>query len=222
MPAAATPHAFSLGVNHAVHPTLTRLLGYCAHQDGVFRPDICFGEPCLMLRKIMFAALAAATTLTALPASADAQGYYRGNRDRDGYRGERYRDGDRDRDGYRGERYRTHRRYHRGDYYGYYGRPRTVTRVYVGGPGYYPGYYGRGYYDSPRYYRSSYYGGRGYYRCDDGATGTIVGAGAGALIGREIGRDGRRYRYRGRNSGTTGAIIGGALGALVGREATRC
>ena len=66
-----------------------------------------------------------------------------------------------------------------------------------------------------------YYGGRGY-RCGSGTTGAIVGGAAGALIGREIGRDGRGYRYRGRNSGTTGAIIGGAIGALIGREATRC
>ena len=58
----------------------------------------------------------------------------------------------------------------------------------------------------------------------DGTTGAIVGGASGALIGREIGRDGRGYRgrYRGRGSGTTGAIIGGALGALIGREATRC
>jgi len=55
------------------------------------------------------------------------------------------------------------------------------------------------------------------------AAGAIVGGAAGALIGREIGRDGRGYRYRyHRGGGTAGALIGGALGALVGSEATRC
>jgi hypothetical protein len=73
---------------------------------------------------------------------------------------------------------------------------------------------------APRRYRSRYGYGRGY-GCDDGTSGAIVGGTACALIGREIGRDGRGYR-RGRNSGATGAIIGGAIGALVGREASRC
>ena len=50
--------------------------------------------------------------------------------------------------------------------------------------------------------------------------GAIVGGAAGALVGREIARDGRRYRYRGGN-GTVGALIGGAVGALVGREIDR-
>ena len=67
-------------------------------------------------------------------------------------------------------------------------------------------------------------GRRGYYGCDNGTTGAIVGGAAGALVGREIGRDGRGYRYRygRRGGGTTGAIIGGALGALIGSEASRC
>ena len=72
------------------------------------------------------------------------------------------------------------------------------------------GYYDRGYYDR------RYYGRRGY-RCGSGTTGAIVGGVGGALVGREIGRDGRRYRYgrygRRGGSGTTGAIIGGAIGA---------
>jgi Glycine zipper 2TM domain len=46
-------------------------------------------------------------------------------------------------------------------------------------------------------------------RCDKGTGGTIIGAVAGGLAGRELaGRRGDR---------TTGAIIGGALGALAGR-----
>lgn len=169
-----------------------------------------------MLKKTIIGVLAAVTAFVAIPTAAEAQ-YYR-----DGYYS-------RDRDGYR------HRRH----------RPRT--RVYVQTyypPAYYGGYYGPGYYDSyygpypdryrNRYYRDRYYRGRYYrsgyygrrYRCDDGVTGAIVGGTAGALIGREIGRDGRRGRYgrygNRRGGGTTGAILGGALGALVGREATRC
>ena len=165
-----------------------------------------------MLKKTIIGVIAAATAFVAIPTAAEAQ-YYR-----DGYYG-------RDRDGYR------HRRH------------RSRTRIYVQTyypPAYYGGYYGPGYYDPyygpypdryyrdryyrGRYYRGAYYGRRGYYHCDDGVTGAIVGGTAGALIGREIGRDGRRgrYGYRRGGSGTTGAILGGALGALVGREATRC
>ena len=162
-----------------------------------------------MLRKITLGTLAAATALTALPAAADAQGRHRG------YYG-RHDGGGYDR-GYR-------RGYGGGDYYRYrYYRPRSYTRVYVG-PAYYPGYYDAypAYYGGG-YYRGGGYYGRGYYDCDDGTSGAIVGGAAGALVGREIGRNGRGYRYRyHRGGGTTGAIIGGAIGALVGREATRC
>ena len=169
---------------------------------------------------ILGAAVTLSATVAFAPTDASAQRYRDGYYGRhDGYRGD-YRRG-RDHRGYR-----DYRRY-RGRYY----RPRTRVNVYYGYPaygygygypgygygGYYPSYYG-GYYDGyPRgYYR------RGRYRCGSGTTGAIVGGATGALIGREIGRDGRRYRYRGRGSGTTGAIIGGAIGALVGREATRC
>jgi hypothetical protein len=179
-----------------------------------------------MLRKLIIGAVVSVGAMVAVPAAASAQGYYR-----DGYQGrsyDGYRDGRRY-DGYRGyrrDRYRGSRRYY---------RPRSRVNVYYApsyGYGYYPGYYGGyggGYYGRG-YYNSGYgYGGRGYYgrsryRCGDGTTGAIVGGATGALVGREIGRDGRGYRgrYRGRGSGTTGAIIGGALGALIGREATRC
>ena len=112
------------------------------------------------------------------------------HRDRyDGYYGDRYD----------GRYYDGYRRYRPGDYYG--------------GRDYRRGYdrygYGRGYRD--RYYRGQ--------RCGSGTTGAIVGGAAGALIGREVARDGRRYRRRG--DGTVGAIIGGAVGALVGREIDR-
>jgi hypothetical protein len=87
--------------------------------------------------------------------------------------------------------------------------------------GYYPqqGYYSeQSYYPQQSYSYDNRYYGRSYgyrrHRCS-GTTGTIVGAGAGALLGRSVGR-GRGY-YR-QNSGTTGAILGAALGALVGRQ----
>ena len=54
--------------------------------------------------------------------------------------------------------------------------------------------------------------GRYYCRRSDGTTGLIVGAAAGALLGRQL--DGGRER-------TLGTIIGGAAGALIGREIDR-
>ena len=66
-----------------------------------------------------------------------------------------------------------------------------------------------------RYYGRTY--GYRQHRCS-GTTGTIVGAGAGALLGRSIGRGSGYYHQ---NSGTTGAIIGAALGALAGRQVGR-
>ena len=82
----------------------------------------------------------------------------------------------------------------------------------------------QGYYQQQGYYPQQAYGyDNGYYsrsyrhrqhRCS-GTTGTIVGAGAGALIGRSLGRGSGYYRQ---NSGTTGTILGAALGALVGRQ----
>ena len=71
-------------------------------------------------------------------------------------------------------------------------------------------YYDRdGYYNGPTWRDS-----RGRYRCrrSNGTTGLIIGAGAGALIGREI--DGGRNR-------TTGTVVGAVAGALVGREIQR-
>ena len=51
--------------------------------------------------------------------------------------------------------------------------------------------------------------GRMYCRKSDGTTGLIIGAAAGALLGREI--DGGRDR-------TVGTILGGAAGALLGKR----
>jgi hypothetical protein len=91
--------------------------------------------------------------------------------------------------------------------------------------GYYPqqqnyGYSQQGYYPQQQAYGyDNRYNGRDYgyrnHRCS-GTTGTIVGAGAGALIGRSIGRSGGSYYHQ--NSGTTGTILGAAVGALLGRQ----
>jgi hypothetical protein len=93
---------------------------------------------------------------------------------------------------------------------------------YYGQAYYDRGYYDRGYYDQG--YGNGYYGRPSYrHRCGSGTTGAIVGGAAGALLGREIGRSGRRgyYGYRRGGSGTTGAILGGVAGALLGREVGR-
>lgn len=71
-----------------------------------------------------------------------------------------------------------------------------------------------------QYVRGQYYSGpvwegrdgRVYCRRSNGTTGLIIGAGAGALLGRAIDTRGDR---------TTGTVLGAAVGALVGREATR-
>ena len=90
--------------------------------------------------------------------------------------------------------------------------------------GYYQGQrYDRGYnqrydrrYANQRYYNQRYnnqrYGRHYGQRCSSGTTGTIIGAIAGGLLGREVA--GRRDR-------TTGAIIGAGAGALIGRELGR-
>ena len=92
------------------------------------------------------------------------------------------------------------------------------------------GYYQQqGYYPQQRYsqqqgyyqqqaYNNNGYNGRSYgysrHRCS-GTTGTLIGGGAGALLGRSLGRGSGYYHQ---NSGTTGTIIGGVLGALAGRQ----
>src|SRR3569623_1177814 len=88
-------------------------------------------ESLVMLRKLMFGALAATTALTALPASDDAQ-YY------GGYYGRHY--------------YPSHRShtsvyigYAPGYYGGYYG-PAYYGPTYYSYPAYYGGYYERPYY----------------------------------------------------------------------------
>ena len=82
--------------------------------------------------------------------------------------------------------------------------------------GYAEGYEQMGYY--PQQVEDRAYYGDGYsyrrHRCS-GTTGTIIGAGAGALLGRSLTRGSGYYHQ---HSGTTGAIIGAALGALAGRQ----
>jgi len=80
---------------------------------------------------------------------------------------------------------------------------------------------GRHYHGERRYYSHRhaeprrYYGdSRQAYRCEKtgGTTGLIVGAAAGALLGRAIDTYGER---------TTGTILGAGAGALLGREVTQ-
>jgi hypothetical protein len=78
--------------------------------------------------------------------------------------------------------------------------------------GYDTRYYGRNYhseriYQNTRTWRGN--DGRYYCRKKDGTTGLIIGAAAGALLGREI--DGGYNR-------TSGTVIGGVLGALLGKS----
>lgn len=76
--------------------------------------------------------------------------------------------------------------------------------------------YDRSYYDEPIYRDTRVWQGRDgrtYCRRKDGTTGLVIGAAAGALLGREVaGRRGDR---------TLGAILGAAGGALLGREIDR-
>jgi hypothetical protein len=61
------------------------------------------------------------------------------------------------------------------------------------------------------YYGQNSYDERSYRRCS-GTTGTILGAAAGALLGRAVDRNGSRV---------TGTVAGGAAGALLGREVAK-
>jgi glycine zipper 2TM protein len=73
-------------------------------------------------------------------------------------------------------------------------------------------YYGSRYHSQPVYRGAQTWrgnDGRNYCRKSDGTTGLIVGAAAGALLGRAV--DGG-YNH------TTGTVIGGVLGALLGKS----
>ena len=76
----------------------------------------------------------------------------------------------------------------------------------------YNGYDTRSAYGEPVYGNTRVWQGRdGNYYCrkKDGTTGLIIGAAAGALIGRSVSGYGDR---------TLGTVIGGALGALLGKQ----
>jgi len=66
-------------------------------------------------------------------------------------------------------------------------------------------------YANQRYYNQGY-GNHYGQRCSNGSTGTIIGAIAGGLLGREV---------AGRGDRTVGAIIGAGAGALAGRAIDR-
>jgi hypothetical protein len=100
------------------------------------------------------------------------------------------------------------RGYYQGDN-GYYNQ-RDGRQVYYDNRGYYDD---RGYNDGRNYRNNNY---RGDCRRGKGTVGTIIGAVAGGLLGREVGRGG----YDNRPS-TTGAIIGAGAGALAGRAIDR-
>ncbi len=147
----------------------------------------------LWATSLLSLALPTAPALAHPPGWAPAYGHHdhrasydrRGDRDDQRARYGRYERYDHDD---RKEGYRDNRRYHR---YGYYVVPQRVhpgDRVWLGRDG--------------RYYCQR----------DNGTTGLIIGAAAGALLGRAI--DGGRDR-------TAGTVIGGAAGALIGRDAAR-
>ena len=170
------------------------------------------------MRKLILAAVMTATAMPvtmALPAAADAQGRNERREARECNRELRNADSRRE---YRRERRecarelsqaraRDWRTYNRYDY----------NRPPPGGA-----YYADDYYRDGRYYRERrlayndrvYRGrdGRYYCRRNDGTTGLIIGAGAGALIGHAI-DDGR--------SSTLGTILGAVAGGAIGREVDR-
>ena len=98
-------------------------------------------------------------------------------------------------------------------YYAYGYRPYPPYPV----GGYYPDpVYGYPYGYQPYYHQSDY--GR---TCDDAAAGALLGATAGAVIGREIAKNDHRKRYhtwshRRRGDKLAGTLVGGALGAIIG------
>ncbi len=80
---------------------------------------------------------------------------------------------------------------------------------YYGGSRYSRYYDQSGYYNGPTWRGQD---GRLYCRRSNGTTGMIIGAGAGALVGRAIDNRGSR---------ATGTILGAVAGALIGREVQR-
>lgn len=137
-----------------------------------------------MLKTLSIAAGTLAMGITSFaPMAAQAQGYYRGYDDRGYSRA------------YNDDRYRDHdRAYARADRDGWNQGPRYYET------------------ERPRYYRNT----RDYRytdrRCQNGTTGTVVGAIAGGLLGRVIDRRGDR---------TLGTVLGAGAGALAGNAVER-
>jgi uncharacterized protein YcfJ len=78
--------------------------------------------------------------------------------------------------------------------------------------GYDTRYYGTAYHSEPVYRDTRMWrgdDGRYYCRKRDGSTGLVIGAVAGALVGRSVDTHGDR---------TAGTVIGGILGALIGQQ----
>ena len=169
------------------------------------------------MRKLIFAAAAAAVAIPVVAAPADAQrrGYNERQEARECRRELRNADTRRE---YRREQRECARELSqaRRDDWRNYNRY-DWNRPPSGGA-----YYADDYYRDGRYYRERrlsandriYRGrdGRYYCRRDDGTTGLIIGAGVGALIGNSI-DDGR--------SSLLGTLIGAGAGAAIGREIER-
>ena len=141
------------------------------------------------MRKFIIAAVLAAVTVPMAPALADRDRGHGWNDERHG--GKHYNRRDDDRRDYRDDR--RGKNYWKGDRYYSNGR-----------------YDGRRMSHNDRVYR----GGDGRYYCkrNDGTTGLIIGAAAGALLGRTVDTNGDRM---------LGTLLGGGAGALLGREIDR-
>jgi hypothetical protein len=181
-----------------------------------------------IMRKLIFAAIAAATLLPAMPAVAQDRHQDSGQHDRNGgrgdgrgdhggNRGDDHRGGNRgsDRDGRRGNWHDDARGNGRGwqQYRGYdYNRLEPGQRAY-----YAERYYRDGGYYQPRRlgrYDRIYRGGNGRYYCrrSDGTTGLIVGGLAGGLLGNALSNG---------HSSTLGTLLGVAGGAALGNSLDR-
>jgi hypothetical protein len=172
----------------------------------------------IIMRKLILAALVAATAmpLAAVPAAAAQRRESNESQERRECNRElRHADSNRE---YRSEERECAREISQAQRQDWrQGRRYDYNRPPAGGT-----YYADDYYRDGRYYRERrlsqndriYRGrdGRYYCRRNDGSTGLIIGAGAGALIGHSI-DDGR--------SSTLGTIIGAVAGGLAGREIDR-
>jgi len=170
------------------------------------------------MRKLIFAALVAATAMPMAAAPADAAQRRHSNErqeQRECNRELRHADNRRE---YRREQRECARELNQARRQDWrQGRRYDYNRPPAGGA-----YYADDFYRDGRYYREQrlsyndrvYRGRNGQYYCrrNDGTTGLIVGAGVGALVGNAI--------DNGRSS-LLGTIIGAVAGGAVGREVTR-